>query len=146
MSFQWISMLPCMLATESRMVVHVTVGAVDSWIPYQPCDQAWGYGESTECRLAAALEIAALPSQLDMEWLHHQDRGSLAWHSISPRSRHGRPCSSGFVRLDGSTGTDWPRLEDPLVEVVDHLEELPSSHVHESLEVLTPLLDFFCQS
>ena len=52
----------------------------------------------------------------------------------------------GFVRLDGSTGTDWPRLEDPLVEVVDHLEELPSSHVHESLEVLEPLLVFFCQA
>ena len=30
------------------------------------------------------------------------------------------PCSSGifFVRLEMSTGTDWPRLEDPFVEVV----------------------------
>ena len=32
MLLQWIPMLGRMLATEPRMVVHVTVGAVDSWI------------------------------------------------------------------------------------------------------------------
>ena len=32
MPFQWISMLEGMLATESRMVLHVAVGAVDSRI------------------------------------------------------------------------------------------------------------------
>ena len=37
-----------------------------------------------------------------------------------------RPCSSGLVRLEMSTGTDWPRLEDPLVDVVFHLVETGS--------------------
>ena len=32
MLLQWIPMFPSMLATESRMVVHVTVGIVDSRI------------------------------------------------------------------------------------------------------------------
>ena len=32
MLLQWIPMFPSMLATESRMVVHVTVGTVDSRI------------------------------------------------------------------------------------------------------------------
>ena len=32
MLLHWIPVLVGMLATESRMVVHVAVGAVDSWI------------------------------------------------------------------------------------------------------------------
>ena len=42
--------------------------------------------------------------------------------------------SSGSVRCKMSTGTDWPRLEDPL----DHFSELDPSHVQALLEDLEP--------
>ena len=49
---------------------------------------------------------------------------------MGPRSFHGKPFSTGSPRSAGLTGTDWPLLEEPFVDVVDHLELLPSSHVH----------------
>ena len=56
-----------------------------------------------------------------------------------------RPCSSGLVRFEMSTGTDWPRLEDPLVDVELHFCELDPSHVHALLVRLGTflLLPFF---
>ena len=54
--------------------------------------------------------------------------------SRSSRSGHAMLGSGGFVRLEMSTGTDWPRLDDLLVDVVDHLSELLPSHVQAPLE------------
>ena len=54
--------------------------------------------------------------------------------SIGSRVCQLRPFSSGSVRCEMSTGTDWPRLEDPL----DHFSELDPSHVHALLEDLEP--------
>ena len=66
--------------------------------------------------------------------------------STSSSIFHGRPFSSGSVRLEMSTGTDWPRLEDPLVEVVLHFSELDPSHVQGALEDLELLVVFACHS
>ena len=53
MLLQWIPVFPSMLAAESRMVVHVTIGTVDSRILVNlvvKLDDMDYYGESTECR------------------------------------------------------------------------------------------------
>ena len=52
MLLHWIPVLLHMLATESRMVVHVTVGAVDSWIFVNP-----------------VIKIEAIDNPLDVGWL-----------------------------------------------------------------------------
>ena len=67
MLLHWKAVLLDMLASESRMVVHVTVGAVDSRILVNLVIEIEAIDNPLECRLPAALEIADLPSQLDME-------------------------------------------------------------------------------
>ena len=95
-----------------------------------PCNscQCQVIDRSNGCTALAAQKATGASCLLGMEdWNPERDiQGLCRLHRAS--SMEG-PFSSGSVRLEMSTRTDWPRLEDPLVEVVLHFSELDPSHV-----------------
>ena len=76
-------------------------------------------------------------SLLDTEaW--NPGRGSQCWYQLHRAFSSQDPALLDLCAWRCQQETDWPRLEDPFVEVVFHLAELDPSHVQACLEDLEP--------
>ena len=138
-------MLLHMLASESRMVVHVTVRAVDSLI-----------------FVNSVIKIEAIDNPLNVghlllwsqliclvNWTWNDRVTGVEVVLVNIELTKIFPWKTFLLWIGALRGVNRNRLATlgrSFREEVDSLEEVPSCHVHDSLEVLDPLLIFSCQS